>query len=842
MEEVITRREMNLRTFLSRKQTSNIYNVTHYTEREWYEITPNEEMAFLSLYADEVIYRDSPFQIFEKRNVFGPVVLEYVSDSTMVKLIISKICFNLRIYLECDLKDLICYNLTCGQKHYLFFPRAVITNEMVEILICGVNQEGYPPLVFKVEDWLLYNPNDYVLKSIYKGSPKELDVFEVSIQTVSNAELVVILSTRKSIVGNLLRLTLEGEHIPSENKDDDTIVKYISIVSPETYKDWLTIGSIMKGISPCDNRYLSHWMRLYARIRNNNETNSTEINFELLWDGFMPSSSSIGCKGSLMVVAKDTNLLKYKTVTKQSVWEMVKQCCDFYIIITQEENKLGEMEFKLKKRSFDDVCYYLANIVSYIFQSFYVCTSYERKSWMRFNNHRWMSSDKGVDLCRLMDTELYTIFSFWSINYMMDFRNSTDGAETKFRKECYYKACCDFGNMMRNPRKKRQLLDVCCEKMFWTNYALESNNSFMETLDENKKLIGMLNGVYDLDKGVFRKGYPADFVSMSTKTNYVVYDWEHPMVQQIQLFLSKVFPCTIIRLYVCKLLASFMDGHLIEKFYIWTGVGGNGKSKLIELFQLAMGDYYATLPVTLITGQRQSSSGATPELARMKGKRLGVMNESNHNDSIDLGLVKTTTGGDMIYARALHKDPIEFRPTFQMLLLCNKKPKRIDSTDLGAWRRITILRFTSRFVSHPNPSASNEFTADKHLDEKLVLWKEAFFWMLTQYYKLLQDEGNPEPDTVLQETEIYRESNDVVGRFFKDCVDISAADESYLSENQLFKAFIGYRLKEHNEKCRMLHTEFEEHLSIKFGDFTAPRGVKGWSNMIFKDINMCFIH
>ena len=302
------------------------------------------------------------------------------------------------------------------------------------------------------------------------------------------------------------------------------------------------------------------------------------------------------------------------------------------------------------------------------------------------------------------------------------------------------------------------------------------------------------------------------------------------------MFLFQVLPKKGVGLYVCKLLVSFMDGHLGEKFYLWTGIGGNGKSKLVELFQLAMGNYCAILPVTLITGKRQTSSGATPELARMKGKRLGIMNESNQNDSIDLGLVKTTTGGDIMYARALHKEPIEFRPTFQMLLLCNKKPKRIDSTDLGVWRRMTILRFTSRFVENPSPDSPNEFLVDPHLDEKLKAWKEAFFWMLTEYYKMLQRDGNPEPEDVVKETENYRESNDIVGQFLKECVQYSDNENHYICQQQLFNSFRTHQLNQNNEKTKMLNTEFEEHLSIKLGDYTAPNGKKGWNNWMFKSV------
>ena len=45
-----------------------------------------------------------------------------------------------------------------------------------------------------------------------------------------------------------------------------------------------------------------------------------------------------------------------------------------------------------------------------------------------------------------------------------------------------------------------------------------------------------------------------------------------------------------------------------EGFYIWTGSGGNGKSKLHELAGLVLGDYSGGLPVSLITGKRASSN------------------------------------------------------------------------------------------------------------------------------------------------------------------------------------------------------------------------------------------
>ena len=57
--------------------------------------------------------------------------------------------------------------------------------------------------------------------------------------------------------------------------------------------------------------------------------------------------------------------------------------------------------------------------------------------------------------------------------------------------------------------------------------------------------------------------------------------------------------------YTLRFLSKCLSGeNRDEGFYIWTGSGGNGKSKLIELMQLVLGDYVCGLPVSLITGKK----------------------------------------------------------------------------------------------------------------------------------------------------------------------------------------------------------------------------------------------
>ena len=148
-------------------------------------------------------------------------------------------------------------------------------------------------------------------------------------------------------------------------------------------------------------------------------------------------------------------------------------------------------------------------------------------------------------------------------------------------------------------------------------------------------------------------------------------------------FIHKIVPKEAVRNYTLRFLSKCLSGeNRDEGFYIWTGSGGNGKSKLIELMQLVLGEYAGGLPVSLITKSRASSNSATPEMERTKGLRLVVMQEPEANESINIGLMKELTGGDMITARQLYHEPMEFKPQFK-LAVCTNNLFDIRSNDNG---------------------------------------------------------------------------------------------------------------------------------------------------------------
>ena len=214
---------------------------------------------------------------------------------------------------------------------------------------------------------------------------------------------------------------------------------------------------------------------------------------------------------------------------------------------------------------------------------------------------------------------------------------------------------------------------------------------------------------------------------------------------------------------------------------MWSGSGGNGKSKLIELFQKTFGDYTTTFPSSLLTKIRAAAETATPNLAAAKGKRFAVLQEPEKGEKLNIGLMKELTGGDKITARMLHKDPIEFYPQFKLVLTCNNKPE-VTEIDDGTWRRIRNLEFRSRFVDTPDPNNTFEFPIDDELSRKMEHWPEAFMWILLEEYKIYKRKGIYEPASVKENTNEYKNNSDPCSQFFSERIKESKGESIHIDE------------------------------------------------------------
>ena len=72
------------------------------------------------------------------------------------------------------------------------------------------------------------------------------------------------------------------------------------------------------------------------------------------------------------------------------------------------------------------------------------------------------------------------------------------------------------------------------------------DGEFARSMDTNKHLLCFNNGVVDFNKKIFREGYPEDYITKTTRINYIKYDLDNVEIKEttneINEFMEKLFP------------------------------------------------------------------------------------------------------------------------------------------------------------------------------------------------------------------------------------------------------------------------------------------------------------
>lgn len=406
--------------------------------------------------------------------------------------------------------------------------------------------------------------------------------------------------------------------------------------------------------------------------------------------------------------------------------------------------------------------------------------------WYYFNGVRWKSTLKANELKKRIHDDIYNIYHEYSRKYK-ELMNSSDEDSTqhKIAKENHDR-CTTFQKKLLQENYVNTLIGALRHLFYKENVATE--------FDSNLNLLGLENGVIDLKEWVFREGRPEDYITKTTGYELPIGDAELPIKltninghmsdiipnyqrfkDDLVTFITQIIPIEEVRNYSMRFISKCLSGeNRDEGFYIWTGSGGNGKSKLIELAQLVLGEYACGLPVSLITSKRASSNSATPEMERTKGIRLTVMQEPEADENINIGLMKELTGNDKIIARGLYKEPVEFVPQYKLLLMCNDLPN-IPSNDDGTWRRLEVVDFIAKFVGeedyHKLDDSRHIYKRDKEMRNKLPAWKLIFLGILLEEWMKYDVDGITVPPQVNSKTKSYRNANDNVGRWISEACE-----------------------------------------------------------------------
>jgi putative DNA primase/helicase len=275
-------------------------------------------------------------------------------------------------------------------------------------------------------------------------------------------------------------------------------------------------------------------------------------------------------------------------------------------------------------------------------------------------------------------------------------------------------------------------------------------------LNVNAWLLGVQNGVIDLETNEFRPGRRQDLITFRTGESF---DPDANCPNWQDLINTITGGDKTLQAYVQRVVGYVLTGLVREEvMFVLFGSGNNGKSTFREALHKLMGDYATAADAGLLI-ERSSPGTATPEIARLQGRRFVAINETAENDKLNEARVKFLTSQDTITGRKLHEDFVDFCPTHKTFLTTNHKPI-VRNADIGIWRRIHLLPFT---VTIPQEAVEKDFLAKRLMPELAGILN----WAL-QGLAAYRREGLNPPAIVLAATKDYREEMDVIGQWLEE--------------------------------------------------------------------------
>jgi P4 family phage/plasmid primase-like protien len=300
-------------------------------------------------------------------------------------------------------------------------------------------------------------------------------------------------------------------------------------------------------------------------------------------------------------------------------------------------------------------------------------------------------------------------------------------------------------------------------------------------------------------------------------------------IAEIKDFMRKLFPIEEIHNYMWEHLASVLIGKAVtQTFNMYIGIGQNGKSVLMDFMSTCLGDYYAGVPLPLITDKRTKIGGLAPELLDLKGARLAVINEPSKGDQINEGMMKQLTSGlDPIQARSPYMlQSVTFIPQFK-LVVCSNEFMVIKSQDHGTWRRIRVVDFMSHFTETPvdgDPEKPYQYKINTDLEVKFEEWKEVFLSLLLDIATVKLGKVADCP-RVLASSNEYKNDMDYISTFIDEIVIVDPRGK--IEKKELNYTFNKWFSQLYGDKGCPTVKELYARFNNKYGKTTASQPWKG---------------
>ena len=496
----------------------------------------------------------------------------------------------------------------------------------------------------------------------------------------------------------------------------------------------------------------------------------------------------------------------------------------------EEYQKIKEttIDYYLEKYFETGTEYDAAMALKQIYKDRFVCVSYDKRGiWYQFKNHRWVS-DKGLCLRNKISEEFYYLIQSKVEQLQKEVIEYQDDDERKTFLSKKMSKIVDLSMKTKKTGDKDHIMREAAEIFY--------DGEFIRNMDTNKYLMCFNNGVVDFVTKTFREGYPEDYITKTTRINYVSYEENiggedfRKTAGEIEEFMQKLFPIPDLKQYMYDHLASCLIGaNKNQTFNVYHGSGSNGKSIVADLMSVTLGEYKGTVPITLVTDVRGKIGGTSDEVLKLKGIRYAVMQEPTKGAKLNEGIMKELTGGDPIQARGLYSESEIFEPQFT-LVVCTNNLFDIDSNDDGTWRRIRKCDFMSKFIDEGetyDDDTKYVYPKDKSLKDKLPCLAPVFASMLVK--RAFETNGIVENcETVLNASNKYRKGQDHIAAFVVDRIIKTGINKDKIGKRVLQDEFKNWFEITQGTRKGPKGEELFEYMNKKFGQckHTGWHGIK----------------
>jgi putative DNA primase/helicase len=337
-----------------------------------------------------------------------------------------------------------------------------------------------------------------------------------------------------------------------------------------------------------------------------------------------------------------------------------------------------------------------------------------------------------------------------------------------------------FGLSCENVAKQRALLEAAQKHV-----ATTAND-----WDQNQWLIATTNGTIDLATQTFRKSIREDYITKRLGCDYNQ-NAQCPIWEQ---FIGQVFQDDQDAIaYIQRLCGYMLTGDTSEQqFWMFTGPGGSGKGTLIETITRMLGTYVSSVPFD--TFEKDRKSAIPSDIMKLKGLRAVFTQEVDEHKKMATGRIKNVTGEDLISARPLYGEWVDFYPEFKIVMAVNHQPDILDDTN-AMWRRLRAVPFTVIFQGRADTSLRKKLRGEL---PGILNW---CLRGLRAWQELRAANERAGTDTtgigscriVEEASRTYRNSQDLIGQWLEDEQFVTHEPSAWTSTAELYASFMAWQ-------------------------------------------------